>query len=58
MPTDGQVIKVPKSLLDRLKNRKHPGQSFAGVIEELLDELEKKEHRTDSHTEDKRDSST
>jgi predicted CopG family antitoxin len=39
--TDSQVIKLSKPIIDRLKSRKHPGQSFSGVIEELLDQCER-----------------
>lgn len=35
---DYQVVKMPKSLMDKLKARKHPGQTLAGVVEELLNE--------------------
>ncbi|MBY6287047.1 hypothetical protein GLT90_00360 [Nanohaloarchaea archaeon H12] len=33
-------ISVPRSLADRLENRKSPRQPWSGVIEELLDEVE------------------
>ncbi len=33
-------IAIPDKLYDRLKQTAHPGQSFAGIIEELLAENE------------------
>ena len=36
-------IGIKNGLYERLKNRKSPGQSFSGVIEELLEKAEKYE---------------
>jgi hypothetical protein len=40
MKSEAQIIKLPKPILEKLRARKHPGQSFAGVIEEMLNELD------------------
>jgi hypothetical protein len=44
MGTETQPVKLPKPLIERLKERKHPGQSLSGIIEELLDEAERKQN--------------
>lgn len=36
-------IGIKNSLYERLKERKSPGQSFSGVIEEILEKAEKYE---------------
>lgn len=36
-------IGIKNGLYEKLKDRKSPGQSFSGVIEELLDKAEKYE---------------
>jgi hypothetical protein len=37
-------IKLPKQLVERLKAHKRPHQALAGVIEELLNEANNKNH--------------
>jgi predicted CopG family antitoxin len=45
MKTESTVVKIPQPLYDKLVARKHPGQSVAGVIQEMLDRIEKEDER-------------
>ena len=41
--TENTTMKLPKTLYDKLVARKHPGQTVAGVVQELLNQVEKKD---------------
>ena len=42
MKTETAQVKLPKTLYDKLVARKHPGQTVAGVVQELLNQVEEK----------------
>lgn len=57
MPAKGiKSIAIPDKLYERLRQIAHPGQSFAGIIEELLAEneaLKIARHSSDTYSPDK-----